>query len=490
MFCSYDTVALGMMTPPSPESAAPLLGVPSRTDEDSVPASESDNSGASIAIGATDGDGDAVDYFPNPSINHPSALETAQFWAENTSIHGMYYCLERGHFRRWKLLAWRVVATACATFLLWAVAAEFIDYSKYNVDTSTETVIPTSLDFPNVTLCNAGGVDASRQEATGIAEPRNEDELVAISQPLGEFILYTQFNDEEYKSEAELAGAWTPVVTSLGLCFSFAAKERSVFVPGISSGLLVHAWLDQASYPEAAHWAGVHVSVTDDGQVRGSAVNHQGPGTVLVPPGAVSFVSIKMQEYQREGEEPWKRCVDSTETIDQCREECIMAAVRRKCGCREVGDAADPQLYDYCGSSDRECTSAVGDDDIAVCRTCSIPPCRERVYSAAYSAGKLSRRAIEGAGATKNGGAPVDDVPANLVVIHVNFASIQYERTTETKSTSRWQLFSNLGGSFGFFMGISVISLVELFVELIGLRLLPRLWGKKSLYGIGQRKFD
>ena len=79
----------------------------------------------------------------------------------------------------------------------------------------------------------------------------------------------------------------------------------------------------------------------------------------------------------------------------------------------------------------------------------------------------------------------------NLVVIHINFASIQYEKTTETKSTSTWQLFSNLGGSFGFFMGISIISIVELFVELIGLRLLPRLWGVTSLYGIGQKeKFD
>ena len=85
-------------------------------------------------------------------------------------------------------------------------------------------------------------------------------------------------------------------------------------------------------------------------------------------------------------------------------------------------------------------------------------------------------------------GQDYNELSNNLAVIHINFASIQYIQTTETKSTSTWQLFSNLGGSFGFFMGISIISIVEFFVELIGLRLVPRLWGRNELYGIGQRK--
>jgi hypothetical protein len=72
----------------------------------------------------------------------------------------------------------------------------------------------------------------------------------------------------------------------------------------------------------------------------------------------------------------------------------------------------------------------------------------------------------------------------NFASIHVNFQSIRYDETTETKATSR---SSNLGGSFGFFMGISLISICEFFVELIGLRLLPRLWERPQLYGIGQR---
>ena len=36
-------------------------------------------------------DSKVYDYFPSPSIHNPTALEVTKFWAENTSIHGMYY---------------------------------------------------------------------------------------------------------------------------------------------------------------------------------------------------------------------------------------------------------------------------------------------------------------------------------------------------------------------------------------------------------------
>ena len=104
------------------------------------------------------------------------------------------------------------------------------------------------------------------------------------------------------------------------------------------------------------------------------------------------------------------------------------------------------------------------------------------------SAGRISQNLAKYAQTTKDNPSIVE-ISNNFVAIHVNFDSIQYEKTTESKSTSVWQLFSNLGGSFGFFMGISIISIIEFFVELLGLRLLPRLRGKKLLYGIGQKKF-
>ena len=46
-------------------------------------------------------------------------------------------------------------------------------------------------------------------------------------------------------------------------------------------------------------------------------------------------------------------------------------------------------------------------------------------------------------------------------------------------------LLANIGGQMGLFVGISVISIIEIFSELMIFRLLPRFWGDRRLYGVG-----
>lgn len=444
-------------------------------------------------LAAVDNDNNDL-YFPNPNLFNPTALETIKWWAEFTSIHGMYYIFERGHFQRWKKLAWSIVVISCTISLLIAIRDEFNSYTEYNVDTNTKTIIPTSLSFPKVTLCNAnGGIDATLQHSTGIIEPKNEEELVLISQPLTEFILKTQFNNQVYASRDELMEVWTPVITQVGQCFEFVTNEK-VFYPGINAGMLVYTWLNQSSYPDSTEWAGINVLVGGNSNNSNNDLVIASP--VLVPPGAVSFISLTKQEIQREENKPLN-CIPGGNTVDACRMICIMEATKEMCGCRIMGD--DDTTLDYCNSSNDECRNSMNDDDIlSICQTCAyppLPPCKEQTYTTSYSAGRISQKKIEEAkqltsSATGSSmqGQDYNELSNNLAVIHINFASIQYIQTTETKSTSTWQLFSNLGGSFGFFMGISIISIVEFFVELIGLRLVPRLWGRNELYGIGQKK--
>lgn len=308
--------------------------------------------------------------------------------------------------------------------------------------------------------------------------------------------MYTRFNERVYEGEAELSRIWTPVITPLGSCFAFATKE-SVYVPGTSAGLTVHAWLNQSSYPDAAAWAGVHVLISPNGNNANDAtISSTSSGTVIVPPGAVSFVGTSMHEMHREEDGPWSNCVPAgadgygARTVEQCKVECIMNATREHCGCRLIGDGMEgSEGYAYCGSGLDECASgAIEDEDLVPCTSCAIPPCKERTYTARHSGGRISQKALDSVAKMTN--TSVEEIYSNFVHVQVNYDSIRYEETTETKSTSVWQLLSNLGGSFGFFMGISLISIVELVVELIGLRLLPRLWGEKRLFGIGQKKFD
>jgi hypothetical protein len=40
----------------------------------------------------------------------------------------------------------------------------------------------------------------------------------------------------------------------------------------------------------------------------------------------------------------------------------------------------------------------------------------------------------------------------------------------------------------GLFMGVPVVSIIEIFGELLPLRLLPRVWGDKRLCGMGSKE--
>lgn len=140
----------------------------------------------------------------------------------------------------------------------------------------------------------------------------------------------------------------------------------------------------------------------------------------------------------------------------------------------------------YCNSSDKECVNSVGATDLAECALCLIPPCHEEVYVSSYSSAKIATKAaarLEEELALSRG-----NFLQNFVKIHINYDSIRYEQRTESRATDFSQLLSNLGGSMGFFMGISMISVVEIVGELLCLRLIPRLWGNDRLYGIGQKQ--
>jgi hypothetical protein len=93
--------------------------------------------------------------------------------------------------------------------------------------------------------------------------------------------------------------------------------------------------------------------------------------------------------------------------------------------------------------------------------TSYLLPCQEQQYQTTYSARQISQNFAQYLESAL--GLSTVKLATNFASIHINYETIRYDETTETKSTSRSQLFYNLGGSFGFFMGISLMSNVNLF---------------------------
>lgn len=73
---------------------------------------------------------------------------------------------------------------------------------------------------------------------------------------------------------------------------------------------------------------------------------------------------------------------------------------------------------------------------------------------------------------------------SDTLEVLINYDVMRETVVTESPSMTTSQLLGNIGGQMGLFLGISVISLMEI-GELLFVRLMPRLCGEGRLYGIG-----
>lgn len=426
-------------------------------------------------------------YFPDPNLHEDSWIDIVGWWAEFTSIHGVYYAFERGHLKPWKQYIWALFTFGCFAAMVATVVVMIQEFAEYKLSTSIQTVNNFSLSFPQVTLCNTNSFDVVLQQETGIVEPIDEAELRAISQPLDEFILLSSFN----KRSLVINETWTPIITSFGQCYSFQTDDK-VFRPGSDAGLQVTAWLNQDHYQNSTIEAGIRIFVT---QPKTQLISDQTAQT-LVGTGTSAYLHMQLTDYKREQQQPWSRCSAEIVNNEQCRTQCKYETIQNFCKCRSIGDPNGG--LQYCNSTtiapfssinvtdDGSCEVFRNDNTLADC-FCETPPCSEQKYDVSYSGASISKSFTQQVESLVS--LPSGSVSENLVCITINYGTIQHEEFQESKSTSFSQLISDLGGQLGFFMGISIISVAELFIELFGLRLLPRfLFGNNKLYGLGQKQ--
>jgi hypothetical protein len=413
-----------------------------------------------------------------PDINNkeitPSSLDVVEEWSSNATIHGANYVMDRSHLKRWRRRLWLVLMLSMTGVMIWQIDSLVQEYIKYETNTQIGIVVPRSLPFPEVTICNVNSIQKSRVLASGLeGNPVNEEELIAVSQPLEEFIISCSYNHNE-----DVMELWTPIITSEGLCFRFRTDE-GIIRPGLEGGLLVSLYIntndyyDELSGYSGVAGAGVQVFVAQEGTTQVREVPFD-----LGMPGTLQYIGVSRSILQRETLKPWSQCYGQAPkfTLPKCRQFCFEYQVREECNCREYSDTTDTSLP-FC-SDFEACYEKIDDnDENEQCEEeeCSLPPCYEELYPTRSSALELLAN-------------QTDEDTAETVMVLINYEAIREEKVTEVRAQTYSQLLSNIGGQMGLFMGISVISLIELFGELPPLRLLPRLWGDRRLYGVGSKE--
>ena len=413
-------------------------------------------------------------------------------WAQGSTMHGVAGIADGETWKLWKRALWLCLVCLSGALMVWQVTSLIQQYKDFEVITETETVVPQSLPFPEITLCSINLFSKTRIQATGISEPANETELRLITPPVQDLIWFTYFNGQELWDEFDettnttINPVWTERITDFGKCWSFLTDE-SVYRPGIYGGLQLYGILDQDDFDENTPLAGLLIWVEEPG----TKIHDQLPLTVLSP-GGESIVSIDKTVFDREKEAPWARCFSKAPEYTQrlCYSQCVNAEIRNECECRNYGDdLADPDLR-YCqpltNFDDQNCTEFINSDSERIFQACncSLPPCREITYGVSVTSAQLSNQLFEFFEDLFN----ATDFGQKFFSIRINFKEIGLELLSESKAITREQLLGSIGGSMGLFLGISAISIFEIFGDFLLLRLIPRLFGIRTLYGVGQRR--
>ncbi|CAB3407348.1 unnamed protein product [Caenorhabditis bovis] len=299
-----------------------------------------------------------------------------------------------------------------------------------------------------------------------------EEQKWKISYNKSDFIQKCSFNGRECHVKNDFVEYLDP---TYGACFTYglrmgnATNERS----GPSYGLRLEVFVNVTEYLPTTEAAGVRLTVHSIGEQP-----FPDAAGFSAPTGFVSSFGIRMKSMTRLPA-PYGDCVKEGKTADfiytdksynteGCQRSCIQKHLAQTCGC------GDPRFPPYretknCAVDDpykRECIKRemhVATRNSKKLGCVCKQPCNQEVYSVSYSASRWP--AVAG----DLSGCPLG-MPAHHCLnykreqgsmIEVYFEQLNYESLLESEAYGLPNLLSDFGGQLGLWMGVSVITIME-----------------------------
>ena len=184
----------------------------------------------------------------------------------------------------------------------------------------------------------------------GQLRPKNESQLVAISQPLTQFIRKSWFN----LKPLNVSEFWEPVLTWHGLCFRFSLnntgslRNESVTRPGLEAGLGFLAFLNSTEYDSSVAFAGVRIFVTQPGTEYVNLAPFCSCSSWRLSirwPAADRITDARLPSHG-----PSVMVHAPAYTQATCRYLCLANEIRATCNCRSWGDNTSD--LDFCQDFD------------------------------------------------------------------------------------------------------------------------------------------
>ncbi|CAI5438971.1 unnamed protein product [Caenorhabditis angaria] len=329
-----------------------------------------------------------------------------------------------------------------------------------------------------------------------------EQQKWRISYDKFDFIRKCSFNGRECNVKQDFKAYLDP---TYGACFTYGHNQYENNTnerPGPAYGLRLEVFVNVTEYLPSTESAGVRLTVHSHDE-------YPFPDTAgfSAPVGFVSSFGIKLKSMERLGA-PYGECLNENEehfendyiykntsySTEGCQRSCIQKHLTRNCGC---GDPRFPvyQQTRNCLVDDIETRNCIKREIMNATRNskkigCSCKqPCIQDVYSVSYSASRWPAVAGDLSGCPHGMSAShcLTYKREQGSMIEVYFEQLNYEYLKETAAYGWSNLLSDFGGQLGLWMGVSVITIMEVSIficdvitSIIGLRPEKRRPARKS----------
>jgi hypothetical protein len=415
----------------------------------------------------------------------PSWKKRSKEFCEDSTFHGALYVFAS---KSWiKRIFWAIIIlTAFAGFITVSLK-HIVDLTSEPIATSITVTRERELPFPAVTLCSLSLLNVTTLQSGGPNVVNNlvelfddilyDSDITACKVQANELARATGFNgswgeltDVAYNDLAVLllncsyAGEkctvkdFEPINTVGGRCFTFNRPQppRVAHGTGIRQGLRLRLSPEQQEF-SLNRDSGFRIVIHNPDELP----RPESEGVVV---GLASTVYIGMRQVTSIDENTGRQCrsdafSDSRELIfsgypsyspNLCQAECFYKYAANKCGCIEknlytpVGGRYS-QLR-TCAAPDLCCAVEAFDEVEENCDC--LPRCKtvERTLTVSSSTNQ-------------------DD----SVGVNVFYESLALEKRVTTNSYTPWSFVSDIGGNSALFLGLTLLSCVELLMLLVGL---------------------
>ena len=428
-------------------------------------------------------------------------LDIIQTFSEETTLHGISQTAKPDVDKVQRLFWWTILLIS-SVFCISLMGISVSYYLEYKAVTSYNRSRNKTLEFPAITICNMNSASRRRTvpyfentmeelsgfnfveqatkvlqgDSTGIPEELKSVNWMSYlrntSQPMEQLIRICEKPKTKLASPDMLTcmSHIIQVHTNYGLCYTFNSRDsidkygpvvitEAGFVNGVK--FMVDIERDDYYVPPGLGY-GVLVLVHDP-LVNPSMES----GYIVAGPGNEVYITIKKEITKRLGlpyseTECVKPSTDPYYSYARCTNDCYTDLLYKNCNCVPMSEKEDGcTLYDYYTCvliNHMNYQSSM----LADCQC--VPNCVEVKYDYSVTMTEFPNDNIDFVAKLYNlGNHTMDYYVKNYINFFINYENLEVTTIDEVPAMTIQQLFSDIGGLLGLFLGMSVITLFECF---------------------------